>query len=208
MRVCARTCACEVHKCSTCHSSFRGSYLGEQGHLAELALLRGRRISVATRCRFDSRYPLACRDMTPCHCARRIKHSKQRASSSLASFLRRKKNFLFSFTFSSVTKGINMAEALSLEGMCGIGAAMHVRLISPQSMRHMMSPQEARKCSRAHGSGNISDKHGHRIVDIFIYFPFLRSPLYQRTQAHRAALLAEHAHPLTYETICFWRRQR
>lgn len=118
MRACARArvCACEVHKCSTCHSSFRGSYLGEQGHLAEPALLRGRRISVATRCRFDSRYPLACRDMTPCHCARRIKHSMQRASSSLASFLRRKKNFLFSFPFSSVTNGVNMAEALSLEG--------------------------------------------------------------------------------------------
>lgn len=97
--VCARVCACEVHKCSTCHSSFRGSYLGEQGHLAEPALLRGRRISVATRCRFDSRYPLACRDMTPCHCARRIKHSKQRASSSLASFLRRKKTFFLVFHF-------------------------------------------------------------------------------------------------------------
>lgn len=124
-------------------------------------------------------------------------------------FFKKKKNFLFSFPFSSVTNGINMAEALSLEGMCGIGAAMHVRLISPQSMHHMMSPQEARKCSRAHGSGNISDKHGHRIADIFIYFPFAAfSSLSAGAQAHRAALRAEHAHPLTYETICFWRRQR
>lgn len=55
VRACVLVCVWGVHKCSTCYSSFRGSYLGEQGHLAELALLQGRQISVPTRCRFDSR---------------------------------------------------------------------------------------------------------------------------------------------------------
>lgn len=76
---------------------------------------------------------------------------------------------------------------------------MRVGLISPQSMRHMMSPQEARKCRLAHGSGNISDKHGHRIADIFIYIPLPRSPLYQQaSQARRAALTHSHTGPYAF----------
>lgn len=146
-------------------------------------------ICVYTRCRFDSRFPLAGRDDTVSLCAVH-KTFKEVSSSSIAHL-----NTFLSFPFSSVTNNINLAEAAGSKD--GWDRAWYVCLpllvISPQSMHHMMTPQEPWNYSPTHGNENILDKQQSPYRG-FLFFSCMLFSIDTYMQRRRIMLFTERTH--------------